>query len=75
MICKVVLPANAIPIRRRSEVLVEGGREWACWCDAADAEHRAIAAALAAHGGNLSRTIERNTLRRKLAALGLRPAR
>jgi DNA-binding NtrC family response regulator len=42
-----------------------------------DAEQRAIAAALAAHGGNLSRTarqlgIERNTLKRKLAALGLR---
>ena len=42
-----------------------------------DAEQRAIAAALEAHGGNLSRTaralaIERNTLKRKLAALGLR---
>lgn len=42
-----------------------------------DAEQRTIAAALAAHAGNLSRTakqlgIERNTLKRKLAALGLR---
>ncbi|HSK05160.1 MAG TPA: sigma-54 dependent transcriptional regulator [Kofleriaceae bacterium] len=42
-----------------------------------DAEQHAIAAALAAHAGNLSRTarqlgIERNTLKRKLAALGLR---
>jgi DNA-binding NtrC family response regulator len=41
-----------------------------------DAEHAAIAAALAAHGGNLSRTaralgIERNTLKRKIAGLGL----
>jgi DNA-binding NtrC family response regulator len=41
-----------------------------------DAEHAAITAALAAHAGNLSRTaralgIERNTLKRKLAALGL----
>jgi two-component system, NtrC family, response regulator AtoC len=41
-----------------------------------DAEHTAIAAALSAHAGNLSQTaralgIERNTLKRKLAALGL----
>ena len=41
-----------------------------------DAEHAAITSALAAHAGNLSRTaralgIERNTLKRKLAALGL----
>ncbi|MEO7731360.1 MAG: sigma-54 dependent transcriptional regulator [Kofleriaceae bacterium] len=41
-----------------------------------DAEHTAITSALAAHSGNLSRTaralgIERNTLKRKLAALGL----
>ena len=40
------------------------------------AEHAAISAALAAHAGNLSRTaralgIERNTLKRKLAKLGL----
>ena len=40
------------------------------------AEHAAISAALAAHAGNLSRTaralgIERNTLKRKLGALGL----
>jgi DNA-binding NtrC family response regulator len=47
-----------------------------------DAEHAAIASALAAHAGNLSQTartlgIERNTLKRKLATLGLatRPAR
>jgi DNA-binding NtrC family response regulator len=46
-----------------------------------EAEHAAISDALAAHGGNLSRTartlgIERNTLKRKLAALGLaRPRR
>jgi len=43
-----------------------------------DAEHRAIAAALEAHDDNLSRTakslgIERNTLKRKLTALGLYP--
>jgi len=42
-----------------------------------DAEHRAITAALAANAHNLARTaralgIERNTLKRKLAALGLR---
>jgi DNA-binding NtrC family response regulator len=41
-----------------------------------EAEQAAIAAALAAHAGNLSRTaralaIERNTLKRKIAALGL----
>jgi len=41
-----------------------------------DAEHAAITAALAAHAGNLSRTaralgVERNTLKRKLARLGL----
>jgi len=41
------------------------------------AEHHAITTALAAHGGNLVRTaralgIERNTLKRKLAQLGLR---
>jgi DNA-binding NtrC family response regulator len=45
-----------------------------------DAEHAAIAAALAAHGGNLSGTartlgIERNTLKRKLAQLGLAATR
>jgi DNA-binding NtrC family response regulator len=45
-----------------------------------DAEHAAITAALAAHAGNLSRTaralaIERNTLKRKLAALGLARSR
>ena len=45
-----------------------------------DAEHAAIAAALAGHGGNLSRTaralgIERNTLKRKLAQLGLAATR
>ena len=45
-----------------------------------DAEHAAITAALAAHAGNLSRTarslgIERNTLKRKLAGLGLAAAR
>jgi len=44
-----------------------------------DAEHAAIAAALAAHAGNLSQTaralgIERNTLKRKLGPLGLLPA-
>lgn len=43
------------------------------------AEERAIAGALAREGGNLSRTaralgIDRNTLKRKMAALGLRPA-
>ena len=42
-----------------------------------DAERAAIVAALAAHAGNLSRTaraldIERNTLKRKLAQLGIR---
>jgi DNA-binding NtrC family response regulator len=42
-----------------------------------DAEQRVIAAALEAHGGNLSRTakalaIERNTLKRKLRAAGRR---
>jgi DNA-binding NtrC family response regulator len=41
-----------------------------------EAEHAAITGALATHGGNLSRTaralgIERNTLKRKLAALGI----
>ncbi len=45
-----------------------------------EAEHRAIAGALAAHANNLSATarslrIERNTLKRKLVALGLYPAR
>jgi len=45
-----------------------------------DAEHAAITAALAAHANNLSRTaralgIERNTLKRKLAALGLSSTR
>jgi len=45
-----------------------------------DTEHAAIAAALAAHTGNLSQTaralgIERNTLKRKLAALGLATSR
>ena len=44
------------------------------------AEHHAITTALAAHDGNVSRTaralgIERNTLKRKLAQLGLRPWR
>jgi DNA-binding NtrC family response regulator len=45
-----------------------------------DAERRAIAAALAAHGDNLSRAaaalaIERNTLKRKLHAFGMYPRR
>ena len=45
-----------------------------------EAEYQAIATALAAHASNLSATaralgIERNTLKRKLAALGLYPGR
>lgn len=45
-----------------------------------EAEHHAIATALAAHGGNLLRTakslgIERNTLKRKLKNLGLTETR
>jgi DNA-binding NtrC family response regulator len=45
-----------------------------------EAEHAAITAALAAHAGNLSQTaralgIERNTLKRKLARLGLAAVR
>jgi len=60
-------PQRPAPVRPRVTTLAAAVR---------DAEHAAITATLAAHAGNLSQTaralgIERNTLKRKLARLGL----